>query len=73
MSDEHWTQLITDGTALNNVWKSMMDEVGIYLQFLEDNGVEVLFRPLHEMNQGSFLVGRAAWPQWHCPALSANS
>ena len=62
MSNEHWTQLITDGTALNNVWKSMMDEVAIYLQFLEDNGVEVLFRPLHEMNQGAFWWGGRPGP-----------
>ena len=31
-----------------------MDDIAVYLQFLEDEGVEVLFRPFHEMNQGLF-------------------
>jgi mannan endo-1,4-beta-mannosidase len=57
MSDEQWNDLLTDGTAINNKWKSMMDDVATYLQFLEDRGVEVLWRPLHEMNQGAFWWG----------------
>ncbi|MCX2474925.1 glycosyl hydrolase [Pedobacter sp. MC2016-05] len=57
LSDEQFTQLITDGTAINTKWKQMMDEVCIYLQQLEDKGVEVLWRPLHEMNQGKFWWG----------------
>ena len=54
LSDEQWTELTTDGTSLNKKWKSRVDEVCIYLQFLEDRGVEVLWRPMHEMNQGVF-------------------
>jgi len=54
LSDAQWTELITDGTAINIRWKQMMDEVSVYLSFLKDNGVEVLWRPLHEMNQGKF-------------------
>jgi mannan endo-1,4-beta-mannosidase len=57
LTDAQWTELTTDGTALNNRWKGMMDEVSVYLQFLKDNGVEVLWRPLHEMNQGKFWWG----------------
>jgi len=62
MSDESWTELITEGTQLNKVWKSMMDEVAVYLEFLQDNQVEVLFRPLHEMNQGAFWWGGRPGP-----------
>ncbi|QCR21009.1 glycoside hydrolase [Pontibacter sp. SGAir0037] len=62
LSDEQWAELITDGTSLNNRWKAMMDEVSVYLQFLEDNGVEVLWRPLHEMNQGAFWWGGRPGP-----------
>jgi len=62
ISDEDWSQLITDGTELNKVWKSMMDDVAQYLQFLEDKKVEVLFRPLHEMNQGAFWWGGRPGP-----------
>jgi len=39
-----------------------MDDIAIYLQFLEDNGVEVLFRPFHEMNQGLFWWGGRPGP-----------
>lgn len=57
LTDQQFTQLITDGTPINTRWKQMMDEVSVYLQQLEDKGVEVLWRPLHEMNQGKFWWG----------------
>lgn len=57
MTDWQWNQLITDGTTINKEWKSRMDEVAIYLQQLKEAGVEVMFRPLHEMNQGMFWWG----------------
>ena len=62
LDDEQWLELITDGTALNDSWKARMDDISIYLQFLEDNGVEVLFRPFHEMNQGLFWWGGRPGP-----------
>ena len=57
LTDAQWTELCTDGSPLNKKWKSMIDEVCVYLQQLEDKGVEVLWRPLHEMNQGVFWWG----------------
>lgn len=54
LTDGQWDELLTDGTALNSRWKEMMDDVAQYLLFLQDRGVEVMFRPLHEMNQGVF-------------------
>lgn len=57
MTNTEWNQLLTNGTAINNNWKAMMDEVAVYLQQLKNAGVEVLFRPLHEMNQGMFWWG----------------
>lgn len=54
MTDAQFNDLLTDGTVVNKKWKKMMDDVSVYLQQLEDQGVEVLFRPLHEMNQGKF-------------------
>lgn len=62
MSDWEWSQLITDGTPINNSWKSRMDDIAYYLQQLEDAGVEVFFRPLHEMNQGMFWWGGRPGP-----------
>jgi hypothetical protein len=54
LSDEEWEKLITNGTILNNNWKKRLDAIYPYLQELEDAGVEVFFRPFHEMNQGVF-------------------
>ncbi|RZM26225.1 MAG: glycoside hydrolase [Pedobacter sp.] len=57
LSDEQWNELLTDGSKINTRWKAMMDEIAVYLQQLEHKGVEVMFRPLHEMNQGVFWWG----------------
>lgn len=54
LSDEQWNSLITDGGELNKAWKTRLDTYSVYLQYLKDNGVPVLFRPFHEMNQGIF-------------------
>ena len=62
LTDKQWNELITDGSTLNEQWKRMMDEVSVHLQFLKDNGVEVLWRPLHEMNQGVFWWGGRPGP-----------
>lgn len=62
LNDVQWKELTTDGTPLNSKWKGMMDEVAVHLQFLKDNGVEVLWRPLHEMNQGVFWWGGRRGP-----------
>jgi mannan endo-1,4-beta-mannosidase len=62
LNDAQWSQLITDGTTLNTNWKNRLDAIAPYLQYLKDNGVEVLFRPLHEMNQALFWWGGRPGP-----------
>lgn len=57
LDDDQWSELLTDGTTLNENWKMRMDDIAVYLQYLEDEGVVVLFRPLHEMGQGKFWWG----------------
>lgn len=57
LDDAQWKDLLMNGTPLNNKWKARMDDVAVYLQYLEDKGVEVLFKPFHEMNQGKFWWG----------------
>jgi hypothetical protein len=54
---QQWTDLITDGTTLNNNWKARLDVICPYLKELQDAGVEVLFRPIHEMNQSAYWWG----------------
>ena len=62
LNDSQWQELITDGSPLNEIWKSRIDEVAVYLEYLNRKGVEVLFRPLHEMNQGLFWWGGRPGP-----------
>jgi mannan endo-1,4-beta-mannosidase len=52
LTDAEWTQLITNGTTLNNDYKAKLDTAVPYFQQLKDAGIPVLFRPLHEMNDG---------------------
>ncbi|MCM3522185.1 glycoside hydrolase family 26 protein [Curtobacterium sp. P97] len=51
LSDAQWSQLVTNGTALNTAWKKRLDEIVPYLQQLKDAGVPAIFRPIHEMNE----------------------
>jgi mannan endo-1,4-beta-mannosidase len=52
LTDTQWAQLITDGSALNTAFKRRIDEVVPYLRQLQTAGVPVLWRPIHEMNDG---------------------
>jgi mannan endo-1,4-beta-mannosidase len=63
LSDEQWKDLVTDGGTLNRAWKARLDGFAVYLQYLKDNGVQVLFRPHHEMNQGAFWWGGRRGPE----------
>jgi mannan endo-1,4-beta-mannosidase len=63
LSDEQWKDLVTDGGALNLAWKCRLDGYTVYLAYLKTNGVQVLFRPLHEMNQGRFWWGGRKGPE----------
>ena len=53
LTDDQWAELVTYSTittTLNYKWRERIDEIVPYLQYLKCNGVEVLWRPLHEMN-----------------------
>jgi len=58
LSDAQWEDLITDGGILNTKWKARLDIYSEYFQYLKENGVTVLFRPFHEMNQTVFWWSR---------------
>lgn len=62
LSDSDWADLITPGSELQQKWIARLDEIAVYLQDLEDAGVAILFRPLHEMNQGAFWWGGRPGP-----------
>ncbi len=46
--------LITPGNPLNDKWKAILDRIATALAGLQDDGVVVLWRPLHEMNGNWF-------------------
>jgi hypothetical protein len=55
LTESEWTDLLTEGGSLNTIWKSRIENIAApYLQYLEDKGVEVLWRPFHEQNQTLF-------------------
>lgn len=54
LTDEQWSSLIINGGELNKAWKKRLDTYAQYISYLKDNGVPVLFRPFHEMNQSMF-------------------
>lgn len=64
LSGAQWTELVTNGTALNNAWKSELDIIVPYLRQLRDAGIPVLWRPLHEIND--------SWSWWGGTAASAT-
>ncbi|WP_083985024.1 glycoside hydrolase family 26 protein [Geofilum rubicundum] len=57
MNDEEWQSLLTYGTPVNQAFYKRLDELAVYLAYLKTKGVEVMFRPFHEMNQGLFWWG----------------
>jgi mannan endo-1,4-beta-mannosidase len=61
LDDGQWGELLRNGSSLNQAWKNRLNEVVPHLRRLRDAGVEVLWRPLHEMNEGwSWWGGRGA-------------
>ncbi|MFL6118551.1 glycoside hydrolase family 26 protein [Actinophytocola sp.] len=52
LNDSQWAELLRDGSDLDNRYKARLDEAVPYLRQLRDAGVQVLFRPLHELNDG---------------------
>ena len=50
-------ELITPGSSVYDEWMSELDKMAAGLQELKDNGIVVLWRPLHEMNASWFWWG----------------
>lgn len=62
ISDSKWNEIVTDGAPLNTAWKRRLDDIAVYLEYLQRKGVVVMFRPFHEMNQGAFWWGGRPGP-----------
>lgn len=54
---EKWEELLTEGSDLNTKFRFELATYGAFLKALDDNGVPVLWRPLHENNTSAFWYG----------------
>src|SRR5690606_15358687 len=59
-------ELVTPGTEVHDRWMIMLDDIADGLQELQDAGVIVIWRPLHEMNGGW-----AWWQRQHPESYTA--
>ncbi len=64
LSDAEWSSLLTDGEPLNLAWKKRLDNMAFLLKMISDDGVRVLFRPFHEMNQTIFWWSKEGSPEY---------
>jgi mannan endo-1,4-beta-mannosidase len=54
LSDDEWIELTTPETELYERWCDEVDAVATHLQPLHNAGVDVLWRPFHEINEQAF-------------------
>lgn len=54
---DDWNKVITKGTALNTEWHKDLDIAGEFFGALDDAGVSVVYRPMHEANGNWFWFG----------------
>jgi len=57
LTPKQWTEIITDGTKANIIWKEYVDRLAEELKELQAMNIPVLFRPYHEMNGKWFWWG----------------
>ncbi len=62
--EKAFADLITEGTEYNEFFKRELDENARFLAALEENGVPVIWRPLHEANGSWF---------WYCITQNGNT
>lgn len=52
LTDDQWADLVADDGDLHGRWLSELDIIVPFLQQMKDAGIPVLWRPLHEINDG---------------------
>jgi mannan endo-1,4-beta-mannosidase len=62
LTDEQWMELITADSPLHRRWEQYIDTAAGYLKQLQDAGVPVLWRPMHENNGRFFWWGGRPGP-----------
>ena len=54
LTDHEWSELLTPGSALNQLWNAQVDEAAKTLKQLEKAGIAVLWNPLPDSNGQNF-------------------
>ena len=62
---------VVDGTWENGVLKADLKEVAGYLMLLQDEGIPVIWRPLHEAAGNTYTYGTGAWFWWGADGAEA--
>jgi hypothetical protein len=57
LTEEQWQELIASDSPLHRRWEKYMDTAAVYLRQLQDAGIPVLWRPMHENNGAFFWWG----------------
>jgi mannan endo-1,4-beta-mannosidase len=58
MTDHEFLEVTQAGTVLNSNYLEWVGKLADNLAWLQENGVVVIIRPLHEMNHGGFWYGK---------------
>jgi len=61
-TDAQWAELITEGSEMHRMWLAQVDSISAYLRILQERGIPVIWRPLHEMNGEWFWWGSRPGP-----------
>ena len=67
LGEFNFMALVTSGTAPNRRWLALLDTVADGLAELQEAGVVVLWRPLHEMNGAFFWWSAGSTDGWATP------
>lgn len=65
ITDADYEKILTNGDPIRGRWLQILDKVAEGLQQLEDAGVTVIYRPLHEMNGEWFWWGNTSYQGDH--------
>ncbi len=61
IQNSEYAKILEEGHAIRSRWLSILDEVAAGLMDLQDAGVTVIYRPLHEMNGEWFWWGNTGY------------
>lgn len=64
-------EAVKDGTWENDVLNADLEEIADYLMLLQNEGIPVIWRPLHEAAGNTYTYGTGAWFWWGADGAEA--